>query len=81
MLELAFGSTGGPGDVEYKQRFGTSTWREARADLFSRTRRGWLLRGYKAAGDWLSWSIHPLAARLSMLNRIKQAWRRRLAGE
>lgn len=70
----------GPGDVEYKQRFGTRAWREARADLFSSTRRGRLLRGYKAAGDWLGRSVHRLAARLGVLSRIKQTWRRRLAG-
>ncbi len=69
----------GPGDVGYKQRFGTRAWREARADLFGRRRRSRLLRGYKAAGDWLGRWVRRTAARLGVLNRVKQAWRRNLA--
>lgn len=69
----------GPGDVDYKQRFGTRAWREARAELFGRTRRSRWLRRYKAVGDALGRWAHRLAARLGVLGRVKQAWRRRLA--
>lgn len=70
----------GPGDVEYKQRFGTRAWREARAELFGRTRRSRLLRWYKGLGDGLNRYTHRAARRLGLLGRVKQAWRRRLAG-
>lgn len=69
----------GPGDVEYKQRFGTLAWREARVELFGRSRRSRWLRGYKAAGDWLGRCARLTAARLGVLQTVKQAWRRRLA--
>lgn len=69
----------GPGDVDYKQRFGTRAWREARVDLFGRTHRSRWLRRYKAVGDVLGRWLHQLAGRLGVWDRLKQAWRRRLA--
>lgn len=70
----------GLGDVEYKQRFGTRARREARANLFGRTGRSRWLRGYKGVGDWLGRGVRIAAGRLGILQRIKQTWRRRLAG-
>lgn len=70
----------GLGDAPYKQRFGDRSWRETTVWLFGSTWRGAALRVYLSTCEALDRALRAFVQRIGVADRLKQAWRRRLAG-
>jgi len=68
----------GLGDAYYKERFGDRSWREATVQLFARTPKGRLLRGYIGTTSQIDDCARRLVKRLGILDRVKGMWRARL---
>jgi hypothetical protein len=69
----------GLGDAPYKQRFGDRSWRENTVWLFGSTWRGAALRTYLGTCEALDHALRAFVQRIGVADRLKQAWRRRLA--
>jgi CelD/BcsL family acetyltransferase involved in cellulose biosynthesis len=68
----------GLGDATYKQRYGTTSWREGTVLVFSRTFRGARLNATLTLVAHLVASARWLARRAGVLGSAKSRWRRRL---
>ncbi|MCE9614628.1 MAG: GNAT family N-acetyltransferase [Lentisphaerae bacterium] len=69
----------GLGDAHYKKRFGDRAWREVNVRLFGATRRGNMLRVYIGGCEAVDRLLRALIQRFGLVDKLKQAWRRRLA--
>jgi hypothetical protein len=69
----------GLGDAHYKQRFGDRSWRETTVRLFGNTWRSQMLRAYVGSCEVVDRTLRSLVQRVGLSDRLKQAWRRRLA--
>jgi hypothetical protein len=69
----------GLGDAPYKQRFGDLSWRENTVWLFGSAWRGAALRTYLGTCEALDHALRAFVQRIGVADRLKQAWRRRLA--
>jgi hypothetical protein len=69
----------GLGDAPYKQRFGDRSWRENTVWLFGSTWRGAALRTYLGTCEALDHALRAFVQRIGVADRLKHAWRRRLA--
>lgn len=65
----------GLGDAHYKQRFGDDFWREATVQWFAPSLKGRSLRGYVGACASRDRLMRRAASKLSLLDKVKQAWR------
>jgi CelD/BcsL family acetyltransferase involved in cellulose biosynthesis len=68
----------GLGDAYYKERFANRSWREASVQVFARTAKGRLLRGYLGTAARLENCALWVVKRLGIFDRVKGAWRARL---
>jgi Acetyltransferase (GNAT) domain len=71
----------GFGDAEYKRRFGSESWTERDLLIFARRPRPIAINGARSAVMLTATGVRGLLARFGLLDRVKRAWRRRLAGE
>jgi CelD/BcsL family acetyltransferase involved in cellulose biosynthesis len=71
----------GFGDSEYKRRFGSEEWDEADVLIFAPSFRGLRLNVGRTAVALADRGIRNVVARAGVEERIKRAWRRRLAGD
>lgn len=69
----------GLGDANYKQRFGDRSWRESTIRMFEPGRQGRFLRAYVGSCEALDAALRAVVQRVGVRERLKQAWRRRLA--
>mgnify|MGYP000005848844 CR=1 FL=1 len=68
----------GLGDAYYKERFADRSWREATVQLFARTFRGRVLRGYLGTTARLDDYTRRVVKRLGLFDRVKGLWQARL---
>jgi hypothetical protein len=69
----------GPGDAEYKRRFGDRTWHEADVHLFAARPRPIAVNLSRTAILRTNDALASAARSLRVFGRIKQGWRRRAA--
>jgi len=69
----------GLGDAFYKKRFGDRSWEEASFYLFPFTGRGLLWQFMQATCQACHGGLSWLGKRMGIKDRLKKAWRRRLA--
>jgi CelD/BcsL family acetyltransferase involved in cellulose biosynthesis len=69
----------GFGDSEYKRRFSSEDWQEADVLVFAPSARGTRLNLGRTAVGLTDRTLRRVADRLGVQERVKQAWRRRLA--
>lgn len=69
----------GLGDAAYKKRFGDRSWREAELRVFGPGWRANVIRGYLALCEQTNVVLRRTLVRLGLVDRIKTAWRKRLA--
>jgi hypothetical protein len=68
----------GPGDADYKRRFGSQQFGEASYYLFSKTARGLCLRSLHGVRVFTTVLAHAVLDRLRLTQRLKTYWRRNL---
>jgi hypothetical protein len=69
----------GPGDAEYKRRFGDRSWHEADLYLFAPRPRPLFVKMARAAILGANDALASAAARLGVVGRVKRWWRERAA--
>lgn len=69
----------GFGDAYYKKRFGDRSWREGTVRLYSRSARGLMIRTCAGSVGTLTAAGRAFARRLGVFDKVKTAWRQRLA--
>lgn len=69
----------GLGDASYKQRFGDRSRRESTVWLFGESARSVALRAYISICRAFDGTLRGIAHKVGLADRLKQAWRRRLA--
>jgi hypothetical protein len=70
----------GFGDSEYKRRFSSEEWQEADVLVFAPSARGTRLNLGRTAVGLTDRVLRSAAAKAGVQERLKRAWRRRLAG-
>lgn len=70
----------GLGDAHYKKRFGDRSWRETTARLFGNSWRSKMLYAYVGSCEAADRMFRSLIERFGLGDRLKQSWRKRLAG-
>lgn len=69
----------GLGDAHYKQNLGNRSWRESTVRLFAPSAKGLLLMSMLGASTLLDSAARSMLLRMSLLDKLKTRWRRRLA--
>lgn len=69
----------GLGDALYKQRFGTDCWKEMSVFLFPNSIQGTFRNTLSAGSEALNGYLRRLVSRLALADKLKKAWRKRLA--
>jgi CelD/BcsL family acetyltransferase involved in cellulose biosynthesis len=69
----------GLGDASYKQRFGDESWRETTIRLFAPTVKGLAIRSILGFSRTLDVAGRHMLGSVGGLDRLKTAWRRRVA--